>query len=304
MEKITIKKRDNIACWKVPCEGAYPNTVIETDDGVTLVIYVDNDRKITSKRSVTLNSLVNPGKDNKLIGGKKPYKSCEIYAIDMGTEFKSEWGFAGPSAVNCYDPDLDVEAKAVCFGEYFYVIDDFFSFVRALPMGDKEELTKNDVREFLRSVTTGIARTYIASKLAGRSVNDCQSFMSQYAEDIKENLNKQFDSKGITVNSFVISSLDYEPAHKVNREALKGAKIGVKIKGIVNEGRRDDISVAKEASEIGVGIIKAMKDNEKDDGNSRSNKEKKETKVFCSRCGESNNSDSNYCKKCGEKLRK
>lgn len=302
MEKIIIKKRTNIACWKVPCEGACPNTVIESEEGVTLVIYVEGNRKITSKRSLTFNSLVNPGKDTKLIGGWKPYASCEIYAIDMGTSFVSECGFAGADAISCHDPELDVEAKVVCFGEYTYVVDDFFSFIRSLPMGEKEEFSKNNVRDFLRSITAGTARAYIASKIAGRDLASCQARLGEFQEDIKNELNRSFDSKGITVTAINLT-IDYEPAHKAAREALKGAKVGVKIKGIVNEGRRDDISVAKAESEVDIGIIKAMKGGENGKSESR-NEEKSTGKIFCSRCGEPNNADSNYCKKCGEKLRK
>ena len=303
MEKISIKKRTNIACWKINCDGACPNTVIESEEGITLVVYVENERKITYKRSVTLNGLVNPGKDTKLIGGWKPYTSCEIYAIDMGTEFVSECGFAGADAISCHDPELDVEAKVVCFGEYSYVIDDFFSFIRALPMGDKEEFSKNNVRDFLRSITAGTARSYISSKIAGRDFTSCQALIGEFEEDIKEQLNKSFDSKGITVNSIRLT-IDYEPAHKAAREALKGAKVGVKIKGVVNDGRRDDISVAKAASEVDIGIIKAVKGGDNHDKKEHHKEEKNGVKVFCSRCGEPNNSDSNYCKKCGEKLRK
>lgn len=304
MEKISIKKKTNIACWKINCDGACPNTVVESEEGITLIIYVENERKITSKRSVTLNGLVNPGKDTKLIGGWKPYTSCEIYAIDMGTEFVSECGFAGPTAITCHDPDLDVDAKVVCVGTYNYVIDDFFSFIRALPMGEKKEFSKNDVREFLRSITAGTARSYIASKIAGRDLAYCQARIGEFEEDIKNELNRSFDSKGITVNSIQLS-LDYEPAHKAAREALKGAKVGVKIKGVVNEGRRDDISVAKAASEVDIGLIKAVKGGDNHDKKEHHNKEEKNNaRIFCSRCGEPNNSDSNYCKKCGEKLRK
>ena len=38
MEKLIVKKRDNIACWKVDCDGVYPNTVLNLADGITLVI--------------------------------------------------------------------------------------------------------------------------------------------------------------------------------------------------------------------------------------------------------------------------
>ena len=119
MEKLVIKKRtsEELACWKVKCDGVYPNTVVEADAGLTILVNADGQNKLTTQRSFTLNSLYNPGHNTKLIGGKKPYATCEIYAIDISTEFKSEWGLAGPSALPCYDAEFEIEAKAVCFGE-------------------------------------------------------------------------------------------------------------------------------------------------------------------------------------------
>jgi membrane protease subunit (stomatin/prohibitin family) len=271
--------------------------VIEADEGLSVVVYVDGERRISSKRSFTINSLLNPGKQTKLFGGKKPYASCEIYAIEMMTDFKSEWGLGGPAALACRDAEFEVDAKAVCFGSYNYVIDDYFSFIRSLPMGSRDALTRDDMREYFRSLVAGVASMYLAGKLGGKDVSECQPFLAKYAEDIKAQLNIEFDSKGLTVKTFTISQLDFEPAHKINREMLKEAKIGVKIKGVVNEGHFSDIAVNKAESEVDIGIINALK------GNGEPSKSASTDKVACPRCGEQNDSNTNYCYKCGEALR-
>ena len=299
MERLVIKKRsgEELAYWKVECEGAYPNTIVETDMGITTVVKVDGENKITMQRKFTLNSLFNPGHNTKLIGGKKPYKSIEIYAIDMSSEFNCEWGLAGCSALPCFDAEFGVDAKAVCFGEFFYSIDDFFSFLAWLPMGDKEAVSRDDIREFLRSQTSGIVQNHLAALVANKDIKVCQSKIASVANDIKQELNKVFESKGITVSSFNVSSLDYDPAHKANRATLNAAKMGVKDKSVINEGRRDDITVDKAKSEVDIDYINAI--------NGGKIGETKETaKVRCSRCGELNEQGINYCYKCGESLNK
>jgi membrane protease subunit (stomatin/prohibitin family) len=149
------------------------------------------------------------------------------------------------------------------------------------------------------------------SKLAGRDIKECQARLGEYSEDMKEELNRHFDSKGITIHSFIVSNLDFEPSHKVNREKLKEAKIGVKIKGVENEGRRDDISVDKAQSEIDIAMIRAekgtdvyMNNNNAPANNNNAGNKSSGKKIFCSRCGEANDESVNYCFKCGEKLHK
>ncbi|MBO5850918.1 MAG: SPFH domain-containing protein [Clostridia bacterium] len=299
MEKLVIKKRvgEELAYWKVNCEGAYPNTVVESDMGITVIVNVDGERKITTQKKFTLNSLFNPGHNTKLIGGKKPYKSIEIYAIDMNSEFKSEWGLAGFSALPCYDAEFGVEAKAVAFGEFFYNIDDFFSFLRWLPMGDKEAISRDDIREFLRSQTSGVVRNHLSALLANKDIKVCQSKLVDIAEDVKYELNKMFDSKGITVQSFNVTVLDYEPAHKANRATLNAAKMDNKVRSVVNEGRRDDLTVDKAQSEIDIDYINAL-------NGGKQSERKEESKIRCPRCGEPNDASINYCYKCGESLHK
>lgn len=301
MEKLVVKKRSNqeIACWKVETEGICPNTVVESDAGLTLLVNVEGMNKVSAKRSFIMNSIVNPGKNAKLIGGKKPYTDCEIFAIDMSTEFVSEWGLGGAHAIPCFDAEFDVDAKAVCFGEFSYKIDDYFSFVRALPIGEKGEITRADVREYLRAETTNVVKGYITGKLAGRDIRECQAKLGNYSEEIKSILNDHFQTKGMTVQTFGMTKLDYEPAHLAHREDLKKAKIDVTIKGVVNEGRRDDISVERERSQIDIDLIRAQR------GAAPSTEDKKpQQKVFCSRCGEANAASDNYCCRCGEKLHK
>ena len=309
MEKLVIKKRtsEELACWKVKCDGVYPNTVVEADAGLTILVNADGQNKLTTQRSFTLNSLYNPGHNTKLIGGKKPYATCEIYAIDISTEFKSEWGLAGPSALPCYDAEFEIEAKAVCFGEYFYKVDDFFGFIRALPLGDKDTLSRDDLREFFRSQTAGVVQSHLSSVLANRDIKIAQSKLGEISEDVKEELNKRFDSKGITVQSFFVSRLDWEPAHKANRERLNRAKVDVRVNAVVNEGKRDDISVDKDRSEVDIAYINARNGNHNNNNNNANNNNNNNAnvaKVFCPRCGETNPANVNYCYKCGEALNK
>lgn len=303
MEKLVIKKKDEMACWKINGSEVCPNTVIEADAGLTILVHVEGQDKLTTKRTFTINSLLNPGHNNKLFGGKKPYGSCEIVVIDISTEFKSEWALAGDNAIPCKDEEFDVDARAVCFGEYNYTINDFFSFARWLPMGQKNELSRGDLREFLRSQTAGIARAHVSPVITARGLSGCQAKLGEISEDVREELDRMFSSKGLSVNSFIISKLDFEPTHLVNREALKRAKVAVKVNSVVNEGRRDDISVDKAQSEVDISYINALKGSNKKEDN-KDDKNEVQGKVFCSRCGEPNDSKDNYCSKCGEPLRK
>ena len=295
MEKLIIKKREEIALWKVNAEAVCPNTEIELDDGIVMLVKVEGQRKVCSKTSFTVNSLLNPGKSTKLFGGKKPYSDCELFAVDVSSDFESEWGVAGENAMRCFDTEFEVDAKAVAFGMYKYKIQDYFEFASCFSLGEREEISRADVREYLRSECVGVVQPYLASKIAG-GLRAAQASMAGFVEDVKFRLNKSLERKGVEIVAFTIKNLDYEPAHLQNREALKQAKIGVTIKGVVNDGRRDDISVDKAASEVDIGYINALNGNGGEAASS--------PKVFCSRCGEANDAKDNFCHKCGEKLHK
>lgn len=302
MEKLIVKKRDGIVCWKVNTDGAYPNTVIELDRGLSLIIRVGTDSTVCSKSGVSIFSLLTLGKKSKLFGGKKPYDNCEIYAVDTSSDFQCEWALAGGKAMHCKDPEFDVEAKAIARGTFQHRIQDYFKFLSNFSFESRVDVTREDTREFFRNEVTNVASAYLAPKLMEKGVEGTQAHIGSYVEDLRYILNRRLAECGTTVLSLGIDAIEYEPGHMIHREELKRAKIGVTIKGVVNEGRRDDISVDKEASEIDIGLINAMNGN-------GGGKEKKpggeaKAKILCTRCGEPNNAGANYCIRCGEKLGK
>jgi membrane protease subunit (stomatin/prohibitin family) len=128
------------------------------------------------------------------------------------------------------------------------------------------------------------------------SVRECQANVGEIATDIKEAINKALDAKGLTVYEFVILKISYDKAHEAVLGVIDGAKLGVKVKKIENDGRLDDVKVDKAASEVEIGLIMANK------GAAPAEPKEKEY-VFCSRCGHKNELG-NYCSKCGEKLNK
>jgi len=304
MENLVVNKREEIACWKVDCEGICPNTEISLESGLTLLVKVEGAEKISAKSNFTIHSLLNPGKTTKLFGGKKPYSKCEIYAVDISSSFASEWGIAGDHALSCRDDEFDVDAKAVAFGEYSYTVKNYFAFLSCFPLSTKKEITRADVREYLRSETVSVVAPYLSSRV-GAGVAAVQSRLFEFSEDIRFHLNEHFGRKGIEVVSFGITRFDYSPAHQANREALKNAKMGVKIKGVENVGRRDDLTVTREEADIAIDIINAQNGiakNKKSGGSD--DKKPSEKKIYCSRCGEANSESSRFCSKCGEKLHK
>ena len=301
-ENLIIKKRSDVTCWKVDTDGVCPNTVITLDDGITLIIKLDAESTVCARSGVVLYSLFNPGKKFKLFGGQKPYENCEIYAVDTANDFSCEWALAGAAALACTDPEFGVDAKAIARGVYQHRIRDYLQFVRNFSFDISSDVTREDVREYFRDVAAKTASTYLAPKVFSLGVNGVQMHTAEYTEDLKYILNRNLAEKGVEIVSFAIDAIDYEPSHKEHREELKQAKIDVTIKSVVNDGRRDDISVDKDASEVGIGIIHAL-------NGTRVAKEKKadtaeKAKTVCPRCAEPNDADANYCIRCGEKLGK
>jgi membrane protease subunit (stomatin/prohibitin family) len=298
MSTIEINKRssEEIACWKVEVGELTPNTQIVVQQGVTAVIKINGQTKLLVGGSALANSLMNPGKGAKLFGGNKPYESVEIFAIDQSSEFFAEWGLAGNMAIPCYDAENDVHASAVAFGEYRYKIDNFVNFIGSMTFDKDNTITRSEIREFLRATSAGVIKSYLSAALAEMSVRECQANVGEIATDIKEAINKALDAKGLTVYEFVILKISYDKAHEAVLGVIDGAKLGVKVKKIENDGRLDDVKVDKAASEVEIGLIMANK------GAAPAEPKEKEY-VFCSRCGHKNELG-NYCSKCGEKLNK
>ena len=305
MEKLKITRKNGVALFKVPCDGICPNTVVDTDRGLFLLINAEGQRKTSAKSSFTVHSLLNPGKTTKLIGGKKPYSDCEIIAVDFESDFACQWGLGGPTALNCFDFEFKVDAKASAFGEYDFKIDDIFAFVSNFSLSEKPEITPADVREHFRTQAIGVIQSYLASKVMGRDMRECQSKVGDYANEICENLNDKFKRQGVEIKGLVISKLEYDPAHMAQRERLKEARIQNTINSVQNDGKRDDISVSDAQATVDIRYIDALNGNNgnrSSNGNNSANKPEKTVK--CPRCGEMNYSGANYCAKCGEALNK
>jgi hypothetical protein len=307
MNTIEIKKRNSeeVACWRVNAENVTPNTLVCVDQGLTAMITIDGVTKIQMGGSSTVHGLLNPGKKNKWFGGDKPYNKVVIYAVDQASEYAAEWGLAGPSAIPCRDEEYNVDCTAIAVGEYYYKIADFVNFFNTIPMDGNEQITRDSIREYLRGETMGIIKSYLSSKLNQLGLPGCQAKLYEFSEDLKEEINRHLRNKGLSVYNFSIAKFSYDLNHNAARKNIDGAKLEVVKKKIVNDGRLDDVTVDKAKRELDVDYIKAMKGKFDEDAPRRRRDDDDDDGVFiiCPRCGEKNNK-SNYCKKCGEKLRK
>ena len=290
---IKVDRRNGIICWKVDCNGAAPNTVLSLEEGIVAFVKLKGESKYTSKSKSTIYSLFKPGKSTKLIGGSKAYEECEIIAVDTETKFDSEWGLGGPTAIPCKDKEIGIRAKAAAFGNFYYTIEDYFGFVKSLKFGDSNQITREAIREELRASCVGVVRSFLTEKLANKTLEECQANINKYCVEIKKLLDKALIARGLSVCDFTIGDLHYAPNHEARLDKVDGARFENVLGKIKNEGRRDDISIEKEESEIDIGIINALKGNPKT-----------VTKTPCPRCKELNENTAGYCSKCGEKLQK
>ena len=309
---IEIKKRNSeeVACWRVEGQAVTPNTLVAVDRGVTVVLKINGQAKLIvgNGGQTVINSLMKPGKGAKLLGGNKPYEKVEMYAIDQSSEFRAEWGLGGPSAIPAYDKENDVHCTVVGFGEYFYKIENFVNFISAFSFNNQGEITRDDIREVLRSEVVGTVVSFMTAKVAALGLPGCQAKLPVFTESIKDEINKHLDSKGLTVYNFVFAKLDYDVKHAAALSALDDLKLGVKAKKIANEGNLNDISVNQAAADVDISVIKAVGEAE---GMARGHLPPSESgkgvtlptvkAQFCPRCG-TKNTGANYCAKCGEKL--
>ena len=304
MEKLKISRKNGVALFKVPCDGICPNTSITSDDGLALVIDVQGEHKISFKHSFTVYGLLNPGKTNKLIGGKKPYTDCEIVAVDTTDNYECEWGLGGPNTIPCFDSEFGIDAKVTAFGKYTFVVDDLFSFTRCFPLSEKLEITRADVREHFRTQAIGTIQSYLASKFMGKDLRACQGKIGEYSEDILSDLNEKLKIQGVKITGFNIANVDYDREHQANRNRRANVIVENVINGVQNDGKRDDISVSDAQATVDIRYIDALNGNVGNRSSNNSSANKPEKTVKCPRCGEMNYSGANYCAKCGEALNK
>lgn len=300
--QIEIKKRSNegVVCWRVNADKLTPNTEIIPDKGLTVFVTVDGETKMMLGRSYIVNALFHPGKGKKMVGGNKSFDKFEIYALDQASEFEAEWGIGGATAIPCRDFELDIDCTAVAFGKYRYKIESFANFKNSLNFASGE-ITEDDVREFLRTVTTEIIRGRLAAGLVGRPLEKFDLAGCQAAT--LSDINKRLSAHGLTVSAFSIENLSYDRAHALLRAQLNGAKAGVAIGKVVNEGRRDDIDVeAKRVNEVVVPTMNAQGNLNRSVNEPAKAYTPTRGVIICPRCHTENEGDAIHCKKCGEKL--
>lgn len=268
IEKIEIKKNSQkeIVCWKVDCAGVAPNTELVLEEGIVVIVKIDGESTYTSKTKSTIYSLFTPGKEKKLFGGNKVYDNCEIIAIDVDTNFDSEWGLAGPNAIPCKDKEIGIRAKAVAYGHFYYNIEDFFTFARSLKLDGRSAITRHEIREELRSTCTGIVKSYLAAKLAENTIEECQAKLSAYCNDMKKQLDKELVSRGLSVHKVEIGNLQYAKDHEDKLDIVDEAKFENVVGAIENEGKRDDISVDMERAKVAEKLIRAQNSGKGGDG--------------------------------------
>lgn len=303
--RIEIKKRsaEGVVVWRIDGQNVTPNTVIAPERGITVLVTVDGESQTTSKECVA-NSLVNPGKGKKLLGGNKPYERCEIYAFDQSSEFEAEWGLGGPTAIACRDVEIGVDCTAVAFGTYRYKIESFIAFKNAIPLDKSGVVTRNTVREFLRNETTDIIRAYLAAKIAGKDLRDCGKFFGTYQEELMEALNEKLNAKGINVYSFGISRLAFGPEHEALLKAANKVKGGNYLNHLMNEGESENIDLeAKRAHDVTIPLMNAQ-NGIRQGNNSDRGERSSGSKCICPRCNTINEAGAIYCSRCGEKLHK
>lgn len=307
-KRIEIKKRssEGVVVWRVEAADVTPNTVIAPERGITLVITADGTTKVLARENL-MNSLFNPGKKKKLIGGNKPYKHCEIYAVDQSSSFEAEWGLGGPTAIPCCDSEIGVDCTAVAFGTYTYTIGDSLGFRTAMQLDKHGVITREEIREFLRSETTGLIRAHISAQIGGK---DWKSWPTDYTDMLailKKEINKQLDSKGLEVTNVSIMKLSYDAKQQAVRERVGAVKAEVYIKKIENSGKRDDVDVATGyVSGVVVPIINAEKGIAPGAGTAKKNDASKSDDapktIRCPRCDTENPVGAIYCSRCSQRL--
>jgi len=292
---IKISKADmgDAVCRIADVKELTPNTEITVaDGGVTVFVTVNGVTRALTAGSATVYSLFNSDKDKKLFGGNKAYGSSEVFAVDRAHEFVAQWGFGKAEAVPCKNAELGVDCAAVVTGKYTYTIKDCIGFKNAIGL-KSGALYSGELREILREKTSGSLRAYFAKTLGACEFKKCKTRIGEFCEELKQVLNGCLDNYGIEVDSVEIESMEsFIMEYGDRRDEITEKTIDNAVNKLVNDGRKDDISVdAMKASKVDIPLIYA------------NNAGKKSGKTFnCPKCGQALEQGSNYCVRCGEKF--
>lgn len=301
---------DEIVSWRVDTEDVTPNTTLAPGKGIMLLVKVDGVNKTKSGTPITMYGLFHPGKNNKLIGGNKPYEKCEIVAIDQSKEFSAEWGLGGADAISCNDPLLGIPSELVAFGKYYYKIENYYDFVNAFNV-ENGVLTRSKVREVLRDKTSNLFKGVLAPELAD-GIEKAYARLKDINKRLTKELNNLLNSMGLTVETVMVQRIDFSPEFKLIHTEFNYTIIDNRLKAIRNEGKRDDISVdASFVDSVAVPLIDAQNGTvnqprqyraDRDSRSDRADRDGKDDFIYCSKCGAKLHAGDRFCKKCGNRV--
>ena len=312
---IEIKKKtigsEAVTCWKVPAIDVTPNTVIAADAGITVIVKINGKSCLAIGGVPTIvNSLLNPGKGNKIFGGNKAYEKVEIYAVDQASSFQAEWALAGANAMPYQDPDYDVAATVIARGVYEYTIDNFLNFTSTMAFQDGV-ITRSAVREYLRAKMESITKPLFAAKLSEVGLAGTQAETAKIAKKVTAQLNDALDANGITVTLFGIQEVNYAPTHMNKRRELDEIKMGNAAQTLLNSRDLGKIGVKDADSDVYLKVRKGEAEADaiakgynrpaaKEDKPAKADKPTEKV-IFCPQCGKKNE-NAKFCSGCGARL--
>lgn len=308
MSDLTINKRasEQVVCWKIEDNTITPKTFLEIEKGLTIVVEADGNRSIQHASS-TMNEIFF-GKKPSLFGGNRPYKSCTIFVLDQSNEFFGEWGIGENAAINCFDKKYGVDAKAIAFGHYNYKVIDYYAFMSSMFEKNKNELTRDEIREKLRGTFTGEIKSVLSSQIAKYGVEGVQAKIGEVSELIIESLKGHALLKGMEITAMTIGNINYTKAHILEREKIDRLRMKKHEHDIGNEMKRSDLELEIERTQkIEVPVINAKKPESivKPFPNKIIiEKTERTEKIYCSKCGAEHSATDSFCNKCGNPLKK
>lgn len=204
---------------------------------------------------------------------KRYEQHLEIYYINKSLNLPIKWGTR--TQLDLFDPLLNIPVRIGAHGEFEIKINNPRKFLIKV-VGNSQGMSKEMIQDFFRDRMS----MYIKNTIADAMLNDNISFyeisgqLKSLSKSIKDELSKEFDNYGTSLESFLIASvvIPQEIKAELERAFLEKAK--------------ENISEDK---------IKLNRDKEK------SIKEKKEL-IKCPSCGIDMPVSSSLCNSCGNQV--
>ncbi len=157
---------------------------------------------------------------SKLYGGGVPLP-IEVYFINKVSVLDTGWGTDAPISV--MDPVYKVFVGVRANGSMGLRIKDSRKFVLRIA-GQMQQFTVDDIRRAIKKEMISYIKETISQEItvAGKSVLEINSYLSQINDNITKTLNQKVDDIGLEINHFAVSAIDMSEEDKADlREAIK-----------------------------------------------------------------------------------